>query len=83
MRQHYFMQRQGITSDDPHFEELLALAYNAGERPICLCRTNVELRLYISHRHGGYVLARMPDTGPNHAPWCDHYDAPDHLTGLG
>jgi hypothetical protein len=83
VKQFYFLQRQGATSDDPHFEELLALAYAAGERPLCLCRTDIELRLYISHRHGGHVLARMPDTGPTHAPSCDHYDAPDHLTGLG
>jgi hypothetical protein len=83
MKQFYFLQRRGIASDDLDFDNWLALAYDAGERPHCLCRTDVELRLYISLRHGGHVLARMPDTGPDHAPWCDHYDAPDHLTGLG
>jgi Protein of unknown function (DUF1173). len=29
------------------------------------------------------VLSRWPGTGPRHAPHCDHYEAPDHLTGLG
>lgn len=83
MRQRYHLLGSDIEPDDPRFEDLLARAYSAKERPLCRCRIDTELPLYIAHRHGGYVLARMPETGPRHAPWCDHYDAPDHLTGLG
>lgn len=39
--------------------------------------------LYIARRHGHHVLARWPGTGASHAPECDHYEAPDFLTGLG
>jgi hypothetical protein len=42
-----------------------------------------ELPLYISHRHDRYVLARWPGSGARHATACDHYEAPDFLTGMG
>jgi hypothetical protein len=42
-----------------------------------------ELPLYISHRHDRYVLARWPGSGARHATACDHYEAPDYLTGMG
>jgi hypothetical protein len=83
MKQSYHLLGREADPEDPRFEEMLAHAYSAKERPLCRCRSDVELPLYIAHRHGGYVLARMPESGPRHAPWCDHYDAPDHLTGLG
>ncbi len=83
MKQIYHLLGRDAEAEDPRFTQLLAHAYSAKERPLCRCRNDVDLPLYIAHRHGGYVLARMPETGPSHAPWCDHYDAPDHLTGLG
>src|SRR3546814_19956903 len=65
------------------FDGMVARAYTLRQAFRCLCRRDIELDLYIAHRHGGHVLSRWPGTGPRHAPSCDHYEAPDHLTGLG
>src|SRR3546814_6265839 len=55
----------------------------------CFCKQRTAYEMRISD--GGsevcssdlHVLSRWPGTGPRHAPHCDHYEAPDHLTGLG
>lgn len=65
------------------FDAVLAKAYSHREKPLCLCRRDVKLQLYISHRYGSYVLSRWPGTGALHAPVCEHYETPDFLTGLG
>lgn len=62
---------------------LLAEAYARKERAACLCREGEALPLYIAMRHNQLILARWPNTGASHAPACDHYEAPDDLTGLG
>ncbi|MCW2406941.1 hypothetical protein M2336_003625 [Sphingobium sp. B1D7B] len=81
--QRYSILGQIIDADDPGFEPLLARAYSLKDRPLCLCRPDDSLPLYIAVRNGSYLLARWPHSGPRHAPWCDHYEAPDSLTGLG
>ena len=81
--QHYHLLEREIAEDDPGLTGLLAQAHEQRERAICLCRRDHKLPLYIAHRQGGYVLARWPGTGPRHASACNHYEAPDFLTGLG
>lgn len=81
--QRYYVIDQEIASGEDGFEAMVARAYTLKKAVHCLCRRDIELDLYISHRHGGHVLSRWPGTGPRHAPSCDHYEAPDHLTGLG
>ena len=81
--QHYHLLEREIAEDDPGLAGLLAQAHGQRERAICLCRRDHKLPLYIAHRQGGYVLARWPGTGPRHASACNHYEAPDFLTGLG
>lgn len=81
--QRYRIFDQDVTSDDPGFADLLERAHDQRARPHCLCRDDADLPLYISARQGGLVLARWPGTGLLHAPGCDHYEAPDLLTGKG
>lgn len=67
-------------------DELQLLLREAYERKVpvhCECRKGTELPLYISHRQNRYVLARWPGSGARHSTACDHYEAPDYLTGMG
>ena len=82
MQRYYVLDRE-IAAGEDGFEAMVARAYTLKQAVRCLCRRDIALDLYISHRHGGHVLSRWPGTGPRHAPHCDHYEAPDHLTGLG
>lgn len=81
--QRYAMAGGEFCEGDEWFDAAVARAYSNRERPHCLCRDDEKLPLYISQRHGSYVLSRWPGTGPLHAPGCEHYEAPDFLTGLG
>lgn len=81
--QQYRLFGQSVEAGQSTFEEFVARAYLEKRRPVCLCRDDAELELYISARHGGHVLSRWPGTGSQHAPSCDHYEAPDILTGKG
>jgi hypothetical protein len=73
-----------ISSEDSNFSEFIEAAYDDKIIPICLCQDSHEpLKLYIAYRHNQHILARYPDTGHLHNPKCDHYEAPDHLTGYG
>src|SRR3546814_13412792 len=83
MMQRYYIIDREIAAGEHGFDEMVARAYTLRQAVRCLCRRDIELDLYIAHRHGGHVLSRWPGTGPRHAPSCDHYEAPDHLTGLG
>ena len=64
-------------------QPVLGEAYARKAQVLCECRKGEELPLYIAHRQSLYVLARWPGSGTRHAPACDHYEAPDYLTGLG
>jgi hypothetical protein len=81
--QRYYVLDQEMAAGEDGFEAMVARAYRLKQAVRCLCRRDIALDLYIAHRHGGHVLSRWPGTGPRHAPHCDHYEAPDHLTGLG
>ncbi|MDQ4422142.1 DUF1173 domain-containing protein [Sphingobium sp. DEHP117] len=70
-------------SEGEELQQLLAQAYAQKSPVICECRKTTDLPLYISHRHNRYVLARWPGSGARHATACDHYEAPDFLTGMG
>ena len=81
--QRYRLFGEALAAGSDGFESVIARAYAGKHRPVCLCRDDVELELYISSRHGTHVLSRWPGTGARHAPHCDHYEAPDFLTGKG
>lgn len=81
--QRYQLGGRIIAATDAEFPELLAQAYALREKPLCLCQDGAALALHISRRGGTPAVSRWPGTGAHHAPDCDHYAAPDLLTGLG
>jgi len=72
-----------VVPEGERLQPLLAEAYARKLPVLCECRPGCELPLYIAHRNERYVLARWPGSGARHATACDHYEAPDHLTGMG
>ncbi|SDR63800.1 Protein of unknown function [Rhizobiales bacterium GAS113] len=62
--------------------ELLAKAYSAHHRPVCLC-CSPNVPMYVARIGGRHILKRMPGTGPRHDPSCDSYEAPYELSGFG
>jgi hypothetical protein len=81
--QRYRVLDRSITPSDPDFNAVLAQAHAGHARAVCLCRSDRELNLYVTRRRTGFVLARWPGSGQFHGLECEHYDAPDNLTGLG
>ncbi len=57
------------------------LAKCKGEYPLCLCRQPNQ-KLYIAYKQS-YYLARIPNTGPAHAPFCPSYEPDKSLCGRG
>lgn len=82
MIQRYRVLGRSVAEGDG-FQQLLAKAYAQKAQVLCECRKGTDLPLYISHRNDRYVLARWPGSGARHATACDHYEAPDYLTGMG
>lgn len=82
MQRYYILERE-MDAEDEGFASVVSQAYALREKPVCLCRRDEVLPLYISFRHNQHVLSRWPGTGAKHAPGCEHYEAPDFLTGLG
>jgi hypothetical protein len=82
MIQRYRVLGRSVAEGD-ELQQLLAKAYAQKAQILCECRKGIELPLYISHRNDRYVLARWPGSGARHATACDHYEAPDYLTGMG
>ena len=70
-------------AEGEELQPMLAKAYAQKTQVLCECRKGTDLPLYISHRNDRYVLARWPGSGARHATACDHYEAPDYLTGMG
>lgn len=67
---------------DEHPEEMQRLLRQCkGQYPRCLCRTP-SLPLYIAQR-GKYYLARLPNSGPDHAPACPSYEPDAAQCGWG
>lgn len=60
----------------------LVTAYAGKLRPVCLC-TARGVPMYIAKVGGSFLIKRMPDTGPDHAPGCESYEPPPELSGLG
>ena len=62
---------------------LLALQFHAAKiHPKCLCNST-GIEVYIARRRDQFVMHRMPNTGPDHMPDCDHFEPDEDLTGLG
>jgi hypothetical protein len=83
-QQKYRFVGQVVAVGDAKFTSCLGKAHSSGERPFCMCKEDGDgVEVYVARRHEKFVVHRMPNTGPDHAPWCDHYEPADDLTGLG
>lgn len=51
-------------------------------RPYCLCRPN-GIEMYLARFDNRILIKRMPDSGSQHDPECEHFEAPATLSGLG
>ncbi|MBK8631801.1 MAG: DUF1173 family protein [Sphingomonadales bacterium] len=84
MTQCYKFGGDVLASDDPKFLSRVALAHSRRIRPFCMCLgVGDGIEVYVARRFEKYHLKRMPNSGPAHAPGCDHYEPHDDLTGLG
>lgn len=77
----YLLNGQVVCGLDGISQAELTIAYEAKERPRCLCvRGGAEM--YIA-KHGHYVIKRMPGTAPQHHPSCDSYEPEASVSGRG
>ena len=79
------MYRISQTTFEPETDPgqaLLAEAWRAKTRPECLCKSPAP-QMYVAYVGAGYILKRMPDTGPSHAMTCESYTPPAFLSGMG
>lgn len=68
----------------PAWQRILQKAHATKVRPVCVCLPeDYRSAMYVAHAHGAYVLKRLPDTGSLHAAFCEHYEPPPELSGLG
>lgn len=82
----YTISDMVISRDSADFDDALAYAYSLGERPHCLCQTEKTgeiIPMYIAKVGEGFFLKRMPGTGSDHHPDCEHYELPMGLSGKG
>lgn len=82
MSQRIFVRGRLFEDNDPALQDALAALYESPERPRCMCVPE-GVDLYISRRHSGYILARMPGSGDQHHPTCPDYEPNPVLSGRG
>jgi hypothetical protein len=83
MAQRYLVLGHVVEASDSYdLQKSLAEAHRRKDKAFCLCRKGIELPLYIARRFEKFVVARWPGSGAGHATDCEHFDAPDDLTGL-
>jgi hypothetical protein len=68
--------------DEPGFKSLLAAAYKAKIRPVCLCKTP-PIEMYVAKLDEKFFIKRMPNSGSEHHFTCESFDPPAELSGLG
>jgi hypothetical protein len=78
---HFLISGRSYAESDPRLQAALAAAYEASQRPRCLC-VPAGVEMYIA-RHRAFVVKRMPDTGHLHHPACPSFEAQAGQSGLG
>lgn len=63
-------------------QKRLERMYATKQRPVCRCQ-DPGIEMYIAKVGETYIVKRMPNTGPFHAPDCESYEPPPELSGLG
>lgn len=71
-----------LALQSPAFPDAVAEAYAQRLRPRCLCQPR-GVPMYIAQWGPTYLIKRMPDTGPAHAPDCGSYQPPVEWSGRG
>lgn len=71
-----------LSPQDDAIESALSAAYEAKQRPLCLCVPG-GTPMYIAHVGGRFIVKRMPSAGHLHAADCASFDPPGELSGLG
>ena len=82
MSNRYRVGSQIVMPDTPEFEPAIERAYASKERPQCMCQP-IPIPMYIAKVAGKFILKRMPNSGETHSAYCDHYEPPPELSGLG
>lgn len=70
-----------ISPENPDFQDLLRSAYQARLRPMCLCKGEPGIPMYIALVNDRFWLKRMPNSGQEHAMGCGSWDMPEELSG--
>jgi hypothetical protein len=65
----------------PGFTTAIARAYDAHQRPRCLCVPG-GLEMYVARYSNGYAVKRMPGTGSRHRPECPSFELAADATGM-
>ena len=76
-----FLNNQPLDILSADAQELLGVAHKARTRVECRCVRPAQ-EMYIAKIGSHFYVKRMPGTGERHAPECDAFDAPQHLSGL-
>lgn len=80
----YLFGSHTYSPEQESWQRVLQKGHAAKVRPLCQCLIQGEQpALYIAHVQGQYLLKRLPNSGPLHAPHCAHYEPPPELSGLG
>jgi len=79
----YSISDRVYAKSSPDLKPALLKAYQAKERPLCMCKSN-GIPMYIAkHPNGELLIKRMPNTGFLHHPDCDSFEIPAELSGRG
>lgn len=78
----YLIGAYEIDPDTEAGQDTLALAHASRERVICDCSAH-RPEMYVARAEARYILKRMPETGPLHAPDCISYEPPEGFSGRG
>ena len=82
MSRRYRIGQAILAEDDAAFGAVVAEAYRARQRPVCLC-CDSGAAMYIARIGEQFLIKRMPLSGADHDPHCQSYEAPYELSGLG
>lgn len=82
MSRRYRIGQAIVAEDDPAFGPILAEAYRAWQRPVCMC-CDQGAAMYIARMGEQFFVKRMPLSGADHDPQCQSYEPPYELSGLG
>lgn len=78
----YLFKNHPFNTDLPDFQLVLKDAYIEKLKPLCACNRRTP-PMYIAHVGQQYIIKRMPGTGGDHDPDCQHFEFSDELTGKG